>query len=121
MSDSENQGPKVRFWPVVGILLIADLILTLAYTALSSRLTGEAWSDALCLSAILLGAASMVPFFFDAGRGITLAGKMRGTGEERHAAFHEERRRRETGMTITFALALVAFIVGVISLLASLW
>lgn len=122
MPNRDEKKPRsVRFWSLVGAALALDLIVTTVYVLISPDGSNDAWSNALCTSAILLGAASGIPFLFDAGRGLTLMGKLGGPEEERHAALRNERRRRETGMTITFALALVAFITGLISLIASLW
>lgn len=123
MSESEPtqaHKTKLRFWPVVGLALGIDLIVTLLYTLVTHRNGGTPWSDALCTSAILLGIGSGLPFLFDAGRGLTLVGKMGRDETTRHAALQRERQRRETGMTITFALALTAFITGLLSLVISL-
>ena len=120
-NEGESDRRALRFWPLVGIVLVIDLLITAVYVLLNRGFSGESWSNALCTSSVILGAASGIPFLFDAGRGLSLVGKMGSSEEERREALAEERRRRETGMTITFALALVAFITGLISLLASLW
>jgi hypothetical protein len=117
----EERKPNLRFWPLVGLVLGADLILTLIYTLIKPGVNGQIWSDALCTSAVLLGIGSGLPFLFDAGRGLTLVGKMGGDETARHTALRRERRRRERGMTITFALALAAFITGLVSLVISLF
>jgi hypothetical protein len=117
---THTSQPRLRFWPLVGIVVGVDLILTLLYTLVTPGVDSPTWSDALCVSTLLLGAGAGMPFLFDAGRGLTLPGKMGADESTRHAALQRERLRRETGMTITFALALAAFITGLISLVISL-
>ena len=113
------RGP--RFWQTVGVVLGADLVITLLYTLISSGFSDRVWSDALCVSAIILSVASVLPFLLDAGRGVTMIGKMRGSDEQRRAIWEEERRKREKGMTITFALFLAALLIGLASVAAGLF
>ena len=112
---------RTRFWMIVGITLAGDLLLTFLYTILGPGFSGRVWSDALCTSAVLLGTGSAVPFLFDAGRGLSIASKMGSRGDDRQQSWQEERRRREKGMLVTFALALAAVLIGLTSLIAALW
>lgn len=116
----KERGGGPRFWRTLGFVLAADFIFTLLYTLINSGFSGRIWSDALCISSIVLGLASVLPFLLDAGRGFTMLKKMRGTDEERHSAWEEERSKREKGMTITFALFLAAFLAGLASVAVSL-
>ncbi len=120
MSHSKDQEPR-RFWRLVGLALVSAVVLTLLYVLMGPGFSQARWSDALCMSALILGIGSSIPFLFDAGRGLTLAGKMHGDADDRRAAWDAERTRREKGMTITFALGLAAVFIGVLSLLTSLW
>ena len=115
----EKRG-KVRFWPALGLVLGADVILVLLYTVVLPGFTGRAFSDSLCTSALLLGLATAVPVLLDVGRGIGVGARM-GSGEaERRAALEKEHQRREQGLVITFVLAVATFIVTVLSFLTGL-
>ena len=119
MSESPKTK-KIRFWPLVGIIIATDLVLTFFYTLLVPGLSFSGWADTLCGSAFVLAIGSAVPVFLDAGRGFGLAGKMGGTKDEQHNAFTHERLMREKGMRITFILALATAFIGVLSLVLSL-
>lgn len=111
---------KIRFWPALGLVLGMDVLLVFVYTIIVPGLTGRAFSDALCTSALLLAVATAFPVLLDIGRGIGVGARM-GDGEaERHAVLQTEQRRREHGMTITFVLAAATFIVALLSLLIDL-
>ena len=110
---------KIRFWPALGIILGADVILVFLYTIIVPGLTGRTYSDSLCVSAALLGLVAVVPVLLDVGRGARLASKIGVTEEERHDALEKEREHRDTGSTITFIFAAAAFVAGVLSILAS--
>lgn len=112
-----NDDSRIRFWPLVALTLAVDLVITLVIVAVGPGFSGQAWSDALCLSAVFLGLISGIPFLLDAGRGLTLAGKMSADNEERRELLQKERHRREKGIRFTFALALAAFLIGLLSLL----
>jgi hypothetical protein len=116
-------SPRGRFWRLVGIAVAAALLLSLVYTGVSPTETTSAtpWSDALCVSSLLLALASGLPFLLDAGRGLMLPNQMSRGKEDRQRRWDEERAKREKGIQITFALGLAAFLVGLFSLLVSLW
>jgi len=120
MSQSKDQEP-LRFWRLAGLALGGTVMLTLLYVLIGPGFSQARWSDALCMSAVVLGGDSSMPFLFDAGRALTLPGKMRGNADDRRAIWDTERSKREKGMTITFALALAAVLVSLLSLLTSLW
>ena len=110
---------KLRFWPALGIILGADIVLAFLYAVIVPGLTGRTYSDSLCVSAALLGLAAVIPVFLDVGRGARLATKIGVTEEERHDAMEEEREHRATGSKITFIFAAAAFVIGVLSILVS--
>lgn len=120
MSKTPTQAP-LGFWRLVSLALVSAMILTLLYVLLGPGFTSENWSDALCMSGVILGTGSSVPFLFDAGRSLTMPGKMSGDANDRQTAWDAERAKREKGMTVTFALALAAVLISLISLLTSLW
>lgn len=110
---------KVRFWPALGILLGADVVLAFLYTVVVPGLTGRTYSDSLCVSAALIGLVAVVPVLLDVGRGARLVSKMGVSDEERHEALEKEREFRDAGSTITFVFAAAAFVIGVLSILVS--
>ncbi len=112
---------KIRFWPLLGIILGADLLIVLVYTLIVPGLTGRAFSDALCTSALLLGLAAALPVLLDVGRGIGVGARMGDSEAERRAALQTEHQRREQGIVITFVLAAATFIIAMISFLIGLW
>ncbi len=118
---ANNGSPrKVRFWPLLGIVLAADVLLVLAYTLIVPGFSGRAFSDALCVSALLLGAATAIPVLLDTGRSFGVGARM-GDGEVmRHVVLQKERQRREQGMVITFALAAAVLILAIASFLIGL-
>lgn len=120
MSQSTDQEP-LRFWRLVGSTVGGALVLTLLYVLIGPGFSQARWSDALCTSAIVLGIGSSIPFLFDAGRGLSLPGKMHGDADDRRATWDRERTKREKGMAATFALALSSVLISVLSLLASIW
>lgn len=111
---------KVRFWPMFGITFGVDIFVVLLYTLIGPGLTGRALSDSLCMSAIPLAFVATLPVLFDMGRGIGMAGKIGTNDEERYAALEHERRRREYGMTITFAFAAATLIIALLSVFIGL-
>ena len=119
MSKSPKYG-KLRFWPLLGLVLGTDIVVTLLYTTLIPGLSASRWGDALCVSAFFLAVGSAIPVFMDAGRGIGLAGKMGGSKADQHDAFEYERSMREKGMQVTFVLALSTVLIGLLSLILSL-
>jgi len=120
MSQSKDHDP-VHFWRLVGIALGGAVVLTLLYALIGPGFSQARWSDVLCISAVVLGVGSSIPFLFDAGRGLALPGKMYGDAGDRRDTWDTERTKREKGMTITFALALAAVLISLLSLLTSLW
>jgi hypothetical protein len=110
---------KVRFWPALGIVLGADVVLVLLYTVIVPGVTGRAYSDSLCVSATLLGLAAAVPVLLDMGRGVGLASKIGVSDESRHEALEKERERRYRGSTITFVFAAAAFVITLLSIIIS--
>lgn len=119
-------------WRLVGLAVGGALALSLLYALITPSETGlaasgalrrklQGWSDALCVSAMLLGLGSGIPFLLDAGRGLMLPNKMGTSRESRERSWDEERAKREKGIKITFALGLAALLTGVFSLLISLW
>ncbi|MCU0519969.1 MAG: hypothetical protein MUF84_04670 [Anaerolineae bacterium] len=122
----QPQQDRRRFWRIVGVALAITVGLALIYVSLGPDSSIGAWSDALCASAMLLAMASAAPIVFDVGRGLTLAGRMvsrngEGNADATSTALSDEHRKREKGMTVTFALALAALLVGIASIAASLW
>ncbi len=111
---------KIRFWPLLGIILGADVLLVLAYTVIVLGLTGRAFSDTLCFSALLLALATAAPVLLDMGRGFIIGGQMGGGEAERRAALEKEHQRREQGMIITFVFAAATLIITLFSLLIGL-
>ena len=110
---------KVRFWPGLGIILGADVVLVLLYTVIVPGLTGRTYSDSLCVSAALLGLVAVFPVLLDVGRGAGLVSKIGVSDEARHEALEKERERRDIGTTITFVFAAAALVVGALSILVS--
>lgn len=110
---------KVRFWPALGIVLIADVLLVLVYTLIIPGLTGRAYSDSLCVSAMLLSLVAVVPVVLDMGRGVGLVFKAGGSAEERHEVLEKEHARRDRGSTITFIFAAAAFVIALLSIVVS--
>jgi predicted nucleic acid-binding Zn ribbon protein len=119
MTQSDPNG-RMRFWPLVGIASGVALLFALAYALLRPGFSLGALSDSLCISALLLSLASGIPFLLDAGRGLAIPGKMGQDKDQQREILRDERRKRERGMRITFALALAAFLIGLASLLLSL-
>ncbi len=111
---------KVRFWPALGLILGADVILVLLYTVIVPGLTGRTFSDALCTSALLLALATAIPVLLDMGRGIGVGARMGDGDVERRAALQTEHQRREQGTLITFVLAAATFIIAALSFLIGL-
>ena len=120
MPDSPK-SEKIRFWPLLALILGVDLMLTFLYTVIIPGLSANGWSDALCASAFVLAIGSAIPMLLDAGRGFSMAGKMSGSKQEQHEAYSRERTLREKGMRITFVLALGTILIGLLSLLMSLF
>lgn len=110
---------KIRFLPLLGLILAIDIVLTLVYTVIVPGLSASAWADALCSSAFVLAIGSAVPVFLDAGRGFMLSGKMGGSKTDQHEALTHERSLREKGMKYTFVLALATLLIGVLSMILS--
>ena len=110
---------NIRFWPALGIILGADVVLAFLYTVIVPGLTGRTYSDSLCVSAAFLGLAAVFPVLLDVGRGARLASKIGVTEEERDEAMEKEREHRDTGSRITFIFAAAAFVVGVLSIIVS--
>ena len=80
---NEGDSRRVSFWQVVGIGVGSALLLSSLYILVSAGSGAPArsrspWSDALCVSALLLGLGSGIPFLLDAGRGLTLSNKTEG-------------------------------------------
>lgn len=132
MSEPPQQRQRLRKpVTIIGTSLALALGLSLLYAVLGSKFTlgaGSnlfgAWSDALCASAMLLAIGSAVPFLFDVGRGVTMPIKLGISGAERTPeattkALREEHRKREKGMSVTFALAISAALVATISIVLS--
>jgi hypothetical protein len=111
---------KMRFLPLLGLILVIDILLTLLYTVIVPGLSTGAWADTLCSSAFILALGSVVPVFLDAGRGFTISGKMGGSKADQHEALTHERLLREKGMKYTFVLALATLIIGILSMIFSL-
>jgi hypothetical protein len=126
---SAEQAPRPsRFWRIVGLVLAADIVITLILTLVGPGFSGRAWSDALCTSAVFVALAGGLPFLFDTGRGVAMLGRLGRAGkdsdnaqDEQRRIWREEHRKREQGITITFALALAAFLIGLVSVVVSLW
>ena len=110
---------KIHFWPLLGLILAVDIVLTFLYTTIVPGLSANGWSDALCTSAFVLAIGSAVPVFLDAGSGFGLSGKMGGSKADQHEALTNERLMREKGMKYTFVLALATFIIGLMSMILS--
>jgi hypothetical protein len=110
---------KIRFLPLLGIILAVDIVLTFIYTAIIPGLSARNLSDALCISAFVLAVGSVLPVLFDAGRGFGLSGKMGGSKAKQHEALTHERLLREKGMKYTFILALATFVIGLLSVILS--
>ena len=118
-----SKSPKIKklhFWPLLGLVLGIDIVVTLVYTTIVPGLSTNGWGDVLCASAFFLAIGSALPVFMDAGRGFGLAGKMGGSKTEQHEAFEHERAMREKGMQITFVLALSTVLIGILSIIMSL-
>jgi hypothetical protein len=119
MAESDSDE-RMRFWPVVGIATGASVLLALGYALIQPGFSFSLLSDGLCISALVLSLGAAVPLFLDAGRGFSLGGKISSDKTQQRDVWKEERRKREQGMRITFALALAAFLIGLASLLISL-
>ncbi len=110
-----NKRP-LRFWPLLGAVVAADVGLVVLYTLLSGRWTRVALSNHLCFSALLLGVATAVPVVLDVGRGAGLAMRLDPTRQEWREALREEHRLRRRGTTLSFVLAAAAVLVALLSL-----
>jgi len=115
-----NNTKKIRFWPLLGINLGADVLLVLAYTVIVPGFSGRAFSDALCVSSLMLGMATAIPVLLDTLRGFGIGAQMGASEADRHAALQTEHDRREQGMRITFALAAAVLILAIASFLIGL-
>ncbi len=107
----------LRFWPLLGAVVAADVGLVVLYTLLSGRWSRVALSDHLCASSLLLGVATALPVVLDAGRGAVAVARAGHSRETMHAALREERQRRWQGATFSFALAAAAVVAALLSLL----
>ncbi|MDF1514265.1 MAG: hypothetical protein P1S60_10700 [Anaerolineae bacterium] len=113
-------GHKIRFFPLLALVMGVVVVLTFLYTLIIPGLSTRGWSDSLCVSVFVLALGSAMPVFLDAGRGARLAGKMGGSKKEQHEAFVQERTMREKGMRVTFVLVVATFLTGLLSVLISL-
>ncbi len=133
MSKPPEQRQRIRKpATIIGTSLVLALSLSLLYAVFGPGSTlgawsdvFGAWSDALCASAMLLAIGSAIPFLFDVGRGVTMPIKLGADGAKRSPeataeALREEHRKREKGMSVTFALAIAAALVAIISIVLSL-
>ena len=121
MTETESTPDRQpRFWRLVGTAAGAALVFALGYALVRPGFSLAALSDSLCISALLLSVASGIPFLLDAGRGLTLGGKMTADKEQQKGVLDQERAKRERGMRFTFALALAAFLIGIASVIVSL-
>lgn len=119
-----QQGQRL-FLRIAGLALTVTLALTFLYVLVGPGFSLRGWSDALCVSAMLLGIGSAAPFIFDVGRGLVLPSRMgSNSGDHRGIpaakALQEEHVKREKGMMVTFALALAALLIAIASIAASL-
>ena len=110
---------KMRFLPLLGLILAVDIVLTFLYTILVPGLSMTHWADTLCISAFVLAIGGAVPVFLDAGRGFAISAKMGGSKTAQQQALKHERSLREKGMKYTFLLALATFIIGLLSMILS--
>jgi hypothetical protein len=118
--NNSPKSDKIRFWPLLGLIIGIDIVLTFLYSIIFPGLSTSSWADALCVSAFLLAFGSIIPVFLDAGRGFGLAGKMGEPKSEQRQALTRERALREKGIKMTFVLALATVLIGLLSLLLSL-
>jgi hypothetical protein len=109
-----SEDGRPRFWRLFAIAIGGGMALSLLYALLTGPFTVRAISDALCTSALLLGAATLAPLLLDFGRS-TVVFRRASTRAEMKEAMADERRKRERGMTVTFALGIAAVLLGVLA------
>lgn len=109
-----------NLWKLTGAILGIDLALVCLYLLILGKLTLRGLSDALCTSALLLGAATLLPLLGDVGRGLRVGVKVAEDQQRTNVnqTLKKEQTRRAKGMRYTFAFALAALIIGLLSILA---
>ena len=110
---------EIRFWPLLGLIIVVDIVWTFLYTVILPGLSVSGWADVQSTSAFVLALGSAIPVFVDAGRGFGISGKMGGSKADQHEALTHERSLREKGMKYTFLLASATFLIGLLSLILS--
>lgn len=117
---NRTPSPRWQFWQVFVLATALALALTLLVTSIGPGFSAENWSDALCMSALGLGVASTVPVILDVGRGFWLIKHIAENEKGQEEALKQDHKRRDRGIMFTFALALAALLLMVLSLLVSL-
>ncbi len=105
-----------RFWQTSAALLALSLAWTALYAALAPTPLMRSISDALCLAALLIGAATLIPLAVEIGRSTWRFSRVRGR-EAVEQAMRDEAAARERWMWITFALAATSIFLAVLALI----
>ncbi len=107
---------RERFWRLCAALLALSLAWTALYAALAPTPLTRSISDALCLAALLIGAATIVPLLIEIGRSSWRFSRVRGR-DAVEEAMRKEAAARERWMWMTFALAATSILLAIIALL----
>ena len=93
---------EIRFWPLLGLIIVVDIVWTFLYTVILPGLSVSGWADVQSTSAFVLALGSAIPVFVDAGRGFGISGKMGGSKADQHEALTHERSLREIHLSPGF-------------------
>ncbi len=107
---------RERFWRLCAALIALSLAWTALYAVLAPTPLMRSISDALCLAALLIGAATIVPLAVEIGRSTWRFSRVRGR-EAVEQAMRDEAAARERWMWITFALAATSIFLAVLALI----
>ncbi|MDY0020354.1 MAG: hypothetical protein RBT47_10155 [Anaerolineae bacterium] len=106
------------FWQLCLFFFVGASTLSLLSVLFSPPVTAEAFSNALYMAAILLGAATVFPSFFDVWDSTAALTRAKTQDELGQSVIHQ-RQVRDRGMTVTFALAAAALLLAGIAYLIS--
>ncbi len=106
------------FWQLCLFFFVGAGTLSLLSVLFSPPVTVEALSNALYMAAILLGAATVLPSFFDVWDSTAAITRAKTRDEIGEVVIHQ-RQARDHGMTMTFALATAALLLAGIAYLIS--
>ncbi len=99
------------FWQLGLFFFVGAGILSLLSVLFAPPVTAEALSNALYMAALLLGAATVFPAFFDVWDSMAAFARAKTRDDVGEVAVHQ-RQARDRGMTVTFALAAAALLLA---------